>query len=64
MKPAVRARWTASSGTSQESETGGTAPKEAASTATAPTALRAPAAVLAVAFSNCRVAESYLVERG
>ncbi|GAA1686979.1 hypothetical protein GCM10009733_099550 [Nonomuraea maheshkhaliensis] len=49
-------------GVSQRKSTGGTAPNSAATTATEPTALRAPAAVRATAWSNCLLAESYLVE--
>jgi hypothetical protein len=51
-------------GASHGQETGATAPDTPARTATVPTALRVPAAVRAVAFSNCLVAESYLVEPG
>jgi hypothetical protein len=51
-------------GASHDKETGATAPNAAEMTATTPTALRVPAPVRAVAFSNCLVAESYLVEPG
>ena len=51
-------------GTSHATETGGTAPSVAATTATRPTATRAAAPVRAMACSNCLAAESYLVEPG